>query len=102
MSVKLIVLIYCGFVFCCSQLQKRFVYVVLCVALLRDEVWWLDQLEKKLSRGPRPTCDAEELSEELDVCIIFMCCYFWSHLFYVCFCPVLQPHDDSIFNECFC
>jgi len=39
----------------------------LLVALLQDEMQWLDQLEKKLSRGPRPTCDAEELSEDLDV-----------------------------------
>jgi len=40
------------------------------VALLQDEVRWLNHLEKKLSQGPRPTCDAEELSEELDVCAI--------------------------------
>jgi hypothetical protein len=36
-------------------------------AVLHDETRWLDQLEKKLSVGPRPTGDAEELSEELDV-----------------------------------
>jgi len=41
---------------------------MLYVALVREEIWWLDQLERKLSRGPRPTCDAEELSEDLDVC----------------------------------
>jgi len=43
------------------------------VAILQDEVRWLDQLEKKLSCGPRPTCDAEELSEELDVCTVYIC-----------------------------
>jgi hypothetical protein len=37
------------------------------VGLLRDEMRWLDQLERKLATGPRPTGDAEELSEELDV-----------------------------------
>jgi hypothetical protein len=37
------------------------------VGLLRDELRWLDQLERKLATGPRPTGDAEELSEELDV-----------------------------------
>lgn len=53
------------------------------VVLLRDEAWWLDQLEKKLSRGPRPTCDAEELSEDLDVSvyIISACIFIFIFLF---------------------
>jgi len=56
---------------------------MLCVALLGGEIWWLDQLEKKLSRGPRPTCDAEELSEDLDVCVVFICfCCFGRLYFY--------------------
>ena len=60
-----------------TSVIKGFICFVLHVALLRDEVQWLDQLEKKLSCGPRPTCDAEELSEELDVCF---------HFLYYCFC----------------
>ena len=68
------------------------VSVLRCVtALLQDEARWLDQLEKKLSRGPRPTCDAEELSEELDVRTAFMCC-FLSHLCCQLVCPSRLYH----------
>lgn len=37
------------------------------LALLKEEQLWLDQLELLLSKGPGPSEDAEELSEELDV-----------------------------------
>lgn len=39
----------------------------LIVGLLKKESQWLDQLELLLSKGPRPSEDAEELSEDLDV-----------------------------------
>ena len=35
-------------------------------ALLKKENQWLDQMELLLSKGPRPSEDAEELSEDLD------------------------------------
>ena len=49
-------------------------------AILKDETQWLDQLEKKLSNGPRPSSDAEELSEELDVGLLFINMFLASHI----------------------
>lgn len=32
---------------------------------------WLDKLEKRLRKSPKSAADAEEISEELDVCCFF-------------------------------
>lgn len=47
---------------------------MLYVALLKKENHWLDQLELLLSKGPRSSEDAEELSEDLDVSHLSITC----------------------------
>lgn len=42
------------------------------VALVAQEMDWLDKLEKRLRKSPKSAADAEEISEELDVCIAFI------------------------------
>ena len=34
---------------------------------------WLDKLEKRLRKSPKSAADAEEISEELDVCTLLIC-----------------------------
>ena len=36
-------------------------------AVMKEEMRWQEQMDKILSRKPRPSGDAEELAEELDV-----------------------------------
>ncbi len=43
----------------------------LLLALVAQEMDWLDKLEKRLRKSPKSAADAEEISEELDVCILF-------------------------------
>lgn len=47
------------------------------LALIAQEMDWLDKLEKRLKKSPKSAADAEEISEELDVNRIVSPYYEW-------------------------